>query len=82
MATNDRRITFMRGDNTIICYLPLDAYEAGDIKETKERLAREMNCTPEEIEVRITGIEDGRTHKYSSLKIQLIDHAAVKRFSR
>jgi hypothetical protein len=81
MAPKDRRIIFMRGD-TLICDLPLDAYEAGDITETKEKLAQEMDCTPEEIEVRITGIEDGRIHRHPPQKITLVNPNIIKMFPR
>ena len=81
METKDRRIIFMLGDGNVICDLPLDAYEPGDIKETKEKLAKELGCTPDEIEVRITGLHTGRgENKGPSLKLQLIDSNTVKKF--
>lgn len=54
----DRRIIFMHGNNNVLCELPFSGYEPGDIKETKERLAQELNCSPKEIEVRITGLKE------------------------
>ena len=81
MDAKDRRIIFMLGEDNVICDLPLDAYEPGDIKETKEKLAAELGCTPEEIEVRITGLHTGRgENKGPSLKLQLIDSNTVKKF--
>jgi hypothetical protein len=80
MKTKDRQIIFIHGNGHVIYDLPLDTYEPGDIKETKEKLAKDLRCKPEEIEVRITGIHDGRTFKGSSLKFKLIDSIAVKRF--
>jgi hypothetical protein len=56
MEAQDRRIIFMIGGDNVLCELPLDEYVPGDISETKERLAEEMNCGTEQIEVRITGI--------------------------
>jgi len=80
MEMKNRQIIFIHGNNHIICDLPLDAYEPGDIKETKERLAKELRCKPEEIEVRITGIHDGRTVKGPTLKFKLIDNLTVRKF--
>ncbi|MBA4417232.1 MAG: hypothetical protein C0392_04885 [Syntrophus sp. (in: bacteria)] len=80
METKDRQIIFIHGNDHILCDLPLDAYEPGDIKETKEKLAKELQCKPEEIEVRITGIYDGRTVKGPTLKFKLIDGNTVKKF--
>jgi len=81
METKDRRIIFMVGDGNVICDLPLDAYEPGDIKETKERLAIELGCSPDEIEVKITGLHTGRGgDKGPTLKLQLIDSNTVKKF--
>ena len=80
METQERRIIFVRGNNEILCDLPLDAYETGDIKETKEILAKELNCGPEEIEVRITGVRDSRLDKGNTLKIQFFDSKTVRDF--
>lgn len=81
MDAKDRRIIFMLGQDNVICDLPLDTYEPGDIKETKEKLAAELGCTPDEIEVRITGLHTGRgENKGPSLKLQLIDSNTVKKF--
>ena len=80
METQERRIIFMRGNNEILCDLPLDAYETGDIKETREILAKELNCRPEEIEVRITGTRDSRFDKGGTLNIQFIDAKAIRDF--
>ena len=80
METKDRRIFFILGGGDIICDLPLDAYEPGDIKETKERLAMELGCAPDAIEVKITGLHTGRGDKGPSLKLRLIDSNTVKKF--
>ena len=80
METEERRIIFVRGDNEVLCDLPLNAYETGDIKETKEILAKELNCGPEEIEVRITGVRDSRLDKGNTLKNSLIDAKAIRDF--
>jgi hypothetical protein len=77
-GNGDRQIIFTYGQNNIV--RPLDAYEPGDIKETKTKLSRELNCSPEEITVRITGIHDGRIQKGSPLKIQLVDAIAIRNY--
>ena len=80
MDTRDRQIIFTLGDGNVICELALDVYEPGDIKDTKEKLARELGCTPEEIGVKITGLHTGKGDKGSTLKFQLIDSNTVKKF--
>ena len=58
METGNKHIIFIR-DADCILELPLDGYEPGDIKETRERLAQKLNCSPKDIEVRITGLTAG-----------------------
>jgi hypothetical protein len=55
METKDRYIIFVHNGNHVL-ELPFDSYEPGDIKETRERLAQELNCSPKNIEIRITGL--------------------------
>ncbi len=57
METKDRYIIFIRGNDHIL-EVPLDGNEPGDIKEIRERLAQELQCSPQEIDVRITGISN------------------------
>lgn len=81
MGKKERQIIFMFGADNILCRLPLDAYEPGSITKKKEMLAKEMNCSPEEVTVKITGIQDGRaTDKGPALNIQLIDRNTIKHF--
>jgi len=78
MKTEERRIIFILDENQVICEVPLEVYEPGDIKETKERLAHEMNRAPEEIQIRITGVKGGKGNKGSSLHYQLFDINTIR----
>jgi hypothetical protein len=82
MKTEERRIIFMIDENTVLCEVPLEVYEPGDIKETKERLAQEMHCTPEQIQIRITGVKGGKASKGSSLHYQLFDINTIRNFNK
>jgi hypothetical protein len=75
--TEERLISFIRGNGNVLRTLPLDSYEPGDIKDTKEQLAEEFQCKPEEIEVRITGIRD-RMGRGPGVKLKLVDRGAAK----
>ncbi len=78
VETKERLILFIRGNDHVLLTLPLDTYEPGDIKETKEKLAEEFHCKIEEIAVRIIGIRD-RTDKGPAVKLRLVDGRALKR---
>ena len=80
METKERRILFMLGKEEVVGELPLDGYEPGDIGETKERLASKLGVRPEEIEVRITGVQRGKSQKAGSLKIRLFDRKTIRDF--
>jgi hypothetical protein len=82
MKTEERRIIFMLDDKNVICEVPLEVYEPGDIKETKERLAQEMHCTPEEIQIKITGVKGGKANKGSSLHYQLFDINTIRNLNK
>jgi hypothetical protein len=79
MDTEKRKITFTLRNN-IICDLPLDAYEPGDIQETKKILSGELGCRPDEIEITIIGTRDSRMDQTGTLRISLIDGKALKEF--
>ena len=68
----------MFGNDNIILEMSLDSYEPGDIKDTKERLAQQMQCAPTEIGIRITGVKGGKGNKGSSLHFSLIDFNTIK----
>jgi hypothetical protein len=67
--TNDRQIIFMHGVDRIL-EVPFDGYAPGDIKEARERLAKELDCNPRDIEVRVTGV--------SLVNLRVISGAASK----
>jgi len=78
--TRDRRIIFMHahGSDQILCDLPFESYEPGDIKETKERLAEELNCSPKEIEVRITGLKEQPDDKKNGPRLRIVNSGTQK----
>lgn len=72
----------MLDEDNVICEVSLDVYEPGDIKETKERLAQEMNCTPQEIQIRIMGVKGGKASKGSALHYQLLDINTIRNYNK
>jgi hypothetical protein len=80
MGTKERQIIFMLDGDNVIHRVPLDTYESGDIRETKELLAKKLGCNPEDIKVKITGARNGKAKKGPSLNIQLIDGATIRHF--
>ena len=80
MGTKERQIIFMLDADNIVYRVPLDTYESGDIRETKEVLAKKLGCSPEEIKVKITGARNGRPKKGPSLNIQLLDGETIRHF--
>lgn len=60
METRNEFIIFMH-DKDRVLELPFCGYRPGDIKRTKERLARELSCGIEDIEVRIIGLMEKET---------------------
>jgi hypothetical protein len=72
------RIIFTYGNNMVV--VPLDVYEPGAIKETREKLSKQLNCRPEDIQIKITDIRDGGVCKGSSLKGTLVDTKAIRNF--
>jgi hypothetical protein len=81
LETDERLILFIRDEDCVLLTLPLDAYEPGDIKEAREKLAEKFQCKPGEIEVRITGVKD-RADKERSAKLRLVDGGTGKRRSK
>ncbi len=80
MADSEKRRIIFTLKDTVICDLPLDAYEPGDIQETKEILSGERGCSPDDIEITITGSRDSRMDQTGTLKISLIDGKALKEY--
>ena len=80
MGTKERQIIFMLDGDNVIHRVPLDTYESGDIRETKELLAKKLACSPEDIKVKITGARNGKPKKDSSLNIQLLDGDTIRHF--
>jgi hypothetical protein len=82
MEATDRRILFVIGEDEVLLDAPLDTYVPGDIKETKERLAAELGIKPDEIHVRIKGLQSGNHNKGPSLGIQLLDSKTIKDYMK
>jgi|WetSurMetagenome_2_1015567.scaffolds.fasta_scaffold391959_1 hypothetical protein len=82
IETEERRIIFMLDEDNIICEMPLDNYEPGDIRDTKERLAHEINRAPEEIQIRIKGVKGGKASKGSALHFQLFDINTIRNLNK
>jgi hypothetical protein len=80
MGTKERQIIFMLDVDNIIQRVPLDTYESGDIRETKEILAEKLGCSPDEIKVKITGARNGKPKNGASLNIQLVDGETIRHF--
>jgi hypothetical protein len=80
MGSKERQIIFMLDSDNVIHRMPLDTYESGDIRETKEFLAKKLSCSPDEIKVKITGVRNGKPRKGDSLSIQLIDGNMIRHF--
>ena len=80
MGTKERQIIFMTDIDNIVHRVPLDTYESGDIRGTKEALAKKLGCRPEEVKVKITGARNGRPKKGPSLNIQLMDRDTIRHF--
>jgi hypothetical protein len=80
MGSKERQIIFMLDNDNVIHRMPLDTYESGDIRETKELLAKQLACSPDEIKVRITGARNGKAKKGDSLNIQLVDGNMIRHF--
>jgi hypothetical protein len=54
MKAKERQILFII-DN-IIYHRPFDKYLPGDIKEMRKKIAKELDCDPEEIIIKIIGV--------------------------
>ena len=68
-------ILFIYSDGAVVHSVALDSYMPGGIQETKESLAREMNCRTEDIKVKITGIRNGKPKNGSSrLFLEALQH--------
>ena len=80
MGTKERQIIFLLDRDNVIHSMSLDEYESGDIRETKELLARKMACSPDDIKVKITGARNGKPKKGSSVSIQLLDGDTIRHF--
>jgi hypothetical protein len=80
VGAQERQIRFIHTNGTLIHDVSLDSYLPGDIQETRETLAKEMNCSVEDIRVKITGIRRGKAKKASSVCSQLIDGKALRDF--
>ncbi len=80
MGTRERLIIFMLDGENVVHSMSLDEYESGDIRETKESLAKELACSPDEIKVRIIGARNGKPKKGPSLNIRLVDGDTIRHF--
>jgi hypothetical protein len=80
VGAQERQIQFIHTNGTVVHDISLDTYTPGDIQETREILAQEMNCSVDDIRVKITGIRHGKAKKAPSVRSRLIDGKALRDF--
>jgi hypothetical protein len=80
VGAKERQIRFIHTNGMVVHDVSLDSYRPGDIQETRKVLAQQMNCSAEDIRVKITGIRHGKAKKAPSVRSQLIDGKALRDF--